>query len=153
MNTCGGVVTAVSGAGSVSLAGGALGGGAPRSCTVAVNITSPAGAGAADQHDSRQTRGVRPQGFTNPAAAASTLTRVVTNVTLNKSFSPATVLVGGVSTMTINILNTNANALALTTTGLVDTLPIGMAVAAAPAADQHLRRRAHGASRAPEPSR
>ncbi len=131
VSTCGGVVTAVSGTGSFSLAGGALGLGAT-SCTVAVNITSPASAGAVANTIPASTGVTTAEGFVNAAAASSTLTRVVTNVTLNKSFSPATVLVGGVSTLTINVLNTNANALALTTTGLVDTLPIGLAVAAAP---------------------
>ena len=131
VSTCGGVVTAVSGTGSFSLAGGSLGLGAT-SCTVAVNITSPASAGAVANTIPASTGVTTAEGFVNAAAASSTLTRVVTNVTLNKSFSPATVLVGGVSTLTINILNTNANALALTTTGLVDALPVGMAIAAAP---------------------
>ena len=58
---------------------------------------------------------------------------MVTSVTLNKSFNPATVLVGGTSQLTINVLNTNANAIALTTTGLVDTLPVGMVIATPPA--------------------
>ncbi len=132
-NTCGGTLTATGGAGSVSLSGGALTG-ATTTCTISVSITTPAGAAvatntiAANAVSASSVAGA----FTNPAAATATITRVVTNVTLNKSFSPATVLVGGVSTMTINILNTNANALALTTTGLVDTLPLGMVVAPAP---------------------
>ena len=130
VNNCGGAVTATGA--SVSLAGGSLtGGAAATTCTILVNVTTPAGAGAATNTIAAGAV-TAAGGFTNPAAANATITRVVTNVTLNKSFSPATVLVGGVSTLTINVLNTNANALALTTTGLVDTLPAGMAIAAAP---------------------
>ena len=134
VNNCGGAVTATSGTNTVSLAGGALAGGAAAtSCTILVNITTPAGAGA-----STNTIAVgavsSSEGFVNPAAASATITRVVTSVTLNKSFSPATVLVGGTSTLTINILNSNANAIALTLAALTDALPTGMAVAAIPAA-------------------
>ena len=131
VTTCGGVVTAVSGAGVFSLAGGSLAAGAT-SCTVAVNVTTPAGAGAATNTIPATTGATTTEGFVNAAAATATITRVVTNVTLNKSFSPATVLVGGVSRMTINVLNTGANALALTATSLTDLLPVGMVIAPVP---------------------
>ena len=131
VTTCGGVVTAVSGAGVFSLAGGSLAAGAT-SCTVAVNITTPAGAGAATNTIPAATGATTTEGFVNAAAATATITRVVTNVTLNKSFSPATVLVGGVSRMTINVLNTGANALALTAASLTDLLPVGMVIAPVP---------------------
>ena len=131
VTTCGGVVTAVSGTGVFSLAGGSLAAGAT-SCTVAVNVTTPAGAGAATNTIPAATGATTTEGFVNAAAATATITRVVTNVTLNKSFSPATVLVGGVSRMTINVLNTGANALALTATSLTDLLPVGMVIAPVP---------------------
>ncbi len=131
VTTCGGVVTAVSGTGVFSLAGGSLAVGAT-SCTVAVNIATPAGAGAATNTIPAATGATTTEGFVNAAAATATITRVVTNVVLNKSFSPATVLVGGVSRMTINILNTGANALALTATSLSDLLPVGMVIAPVP---------------------
>ena len=134
VNNCGGAVTATSGTNIVSLAGGSLAGGAAAtSCTILVNVTTPAGAGALTNTIAAGTV-TSAQGFVNPAAATATITRVVTSVTLNKSFNPATVLVGGTSQLTINVLNTNANAIALTTTGLVDTLPVGMVIATPPAA-------------------
>jgi len=131
VTTCGGVVTAVSGSSLFSMAGGALGAGAT-SCTVAVNITTPAGPGVATNTIPATTGVTTTEGFVNAAAATATITRAVTNVVLNKSFNPATTLVGGVSRMTINILNTGANALALTATSLTDLLPVGMVIAAVP---------------------
>ncbi len=131
VTNCGGVVTAVSGASFFSLAGGSLGAGAT-SCTVAVNITTPAGAGVATNTIPATAGVTTTEGFVNAAAATATITRAVTAVTLNKSFNPATTLVGGVSRMTINILNTGANALALTATSLTDALPVGMVIAAVP---------------------
>jgi len=131
-STCGGAVTANPGAGSFSLAGGALAAGAT-SCTISVNITTPAGAGSGTNTIAAGAV-TTTEGFVNAAAASATVTRVVTSVVLNKSFNPATVLVGGVSTLTINVLNTTANALALTTTALADNLPLGMVIAAPPTA-------------------
>jgi hypothetical protein len=47
VNNCGGAVTATSGTNTISLAGGALAGGAAAtSCTILVNVTTPAGAGS-----------------------------------------------------------------------------------------------------------
>jgi hypothetical protein len=51
--------------------------------------------------------------------------------TLTKAFSPASILVGGTSTLTITLLNPNATAASLTA-ALVDTLPAGVVVAALP---------------------
>ena len=134
VNNCGGAVTATSGTNTITLAGGALAGGAgATSCTILVNVTTPAGAGSGTNTIAAGAVSST-QGFVNPAAASATVTRVVTSVTINKSFNPATVLVGGTSQLTINIINTNANAIALTGGALTDTFPVGMAVAAAPGA-------------------
>lgn len=51
--------------------------------------------------------------------------------TLTKAFSPASILVGGTSTLTITLLNPNAAGAALVA-ALVDTLPAGVVVAALP---------------------
>ena len=51
--------------------------------------------------------------------------------TLTKSFAPASILVGGTSTLTITLLNPNATAASLTA-ALVDTLPAGVVVAGVP---------------------
>ncbi len=134
VNNCGGAVTATSGANTVSLAGGSLAGGAvATSCTILVNITTPAGTGSGTNTIAAGAVSSA-EGFVNAAAASATVTRVVTAVTINKSFNPATVLVGGVSQLTINIINTNANAIALTAGALTDNFPVGMVVAAAPGA-------------------
>jgi len=132
VSTCGGVIT--TGANTISLAGGGLAGGvSATSCTIAVNITTPSSAGAATNAIAAGSV-TTTEGFVNAAAAQATLTRAITNVTLNKSFSPATVAIGGTSQLTINVLNNNANAIALTSGALTDTLPAGMVVATPPAA-------------------
>lgn len=51
--------------------------------------------------------------------------------TLTKAFSPASILAGGISTLTITLLNANLTAASLTT-ALVDTLPAGVVIAAVP---------------------
>ena len=136
VSSCGGTVTAVAGTGtSVALTGGALAGGAAATtCQILVNITTPSGTAATATNTIAAGSVTSTEGFVNPAAATANIQRVLTNVTLNKSFSPATVLVGGVSQLTINVLNTNAGAIALTNAALTDTLPLGMIVATPPAA-------------------
>jgi len=51
--------------------------------------------------------------------------------TLGKTFSPATINAGGVSTLTITLSNANATAASLTAQ-LIDTLPSGVTIAATP---------------------
>ncbi len=135
VNNCGGAVTANSGTGTVALAGGILAGGAAAtSCTILVNVTTPSGTAGAPTNTIAAGAVTSTQGFVNPAAANAVITRVLTSVTLNKSFSPTSVLVGGTSTLTINVINTNANALAITSGALTDALPAGMIIATPPAA-------------------
>ena len=67
------------------------------------------------------------------ADASGALTISNASVTVNKSFSPTTVAVGGTSTMSIQIRNNNAGAINLTGVGLTDNLPAGMVVANPPA--------------------
>jgi uncharacterized repeat protein (TIGR01451 family) len=132
VSTCGGTVTAVSGSGSISLSGGSLAGGAAATnCTIAVNVTTPSGVSSAS--NTIPIGGVTStEGFSNPAAASASVAGIVTHVTVNKSFSPATVAVGGTSTMTINILNNNSPSIALTSGAISDSLPLGMVVATPP---------------------
>ena len=114
VNNCGGAVTATSGTNTISLAGGALAGGAGGDELHDSRQRHDAGRGrAADQHD-RGGRGELGARIRQPGGGErATITRVVTSVTINKSFNPATVLVGGTSQLTINVINTNANAIAL----------------------------------------
>ncbi len=132
--TCtGGTVTATSGTTSFSLAGGSLAGGAANtSCTVALDVATPV-AGPTGTHINTITANAvtTTEGVTNAAAAAN-LVLVNTSVTVNKSFSPTTVAVGGTSTMSVQIRNNNASAINLTGVGFTDSLPAGMVVANPP---------------------
>jgi uncharacterized repeat protein (TIGR01451 family) len=130
--TCtGGTVTAVAGATNFSLSGGTLGAGAT-SCTVAVNVATPAGTTTPVSTNTIAANTVTTTPQVTNAAANATLTRILSSVTINKSFSPTTVAIGGVSTLAIQIRNNNASATNLTAIGLTDNLPAGMAVAAVP---------------------
>ena len=126
-SSCGGTVNATAGAGSFSFSGGVLGAGATV-CTVQVSIQAPGTVG-------NGTNTVNPgtvttaEGAVNPGVFSAVLTRVDTSVTINKSFTPATVAVGGASQIAIQIRNNNPNAIQLTGAGLVDTLPVGLQVA------------------------
>ncbi|MFO1305774.1 MAG: hypothetical protein U1F54_18760 [Burkholderiales bacterium] len=134
--TCtGGTVTAAPGATSFSLVGGALAGGAAATtCDVFVDVQVPAAQTAGTFTNTLAAGAVTTtEGFTNAAATANLQVVNATSVTINKSFSPTTVAVGGTSTMTIQIRNNNAGAITLTGVGLVDTLPAGMVVANPPA--------------------
>lgn len=124
--TCAGTVTAVPGSASFSLAGGSLpvAGG---SCTVQVDVRAPASAGSAINSLPGGTITTAEGAQTGDVSA--TLTRVATSVTVNQSFSPTTVSVGGVAQLAIQIRNNNANALVLTGVALTDVLPAGMSLA------------------------
>ena len=52
--------------------------------------------------------------------------------TLGKAFSPATIPVGGVSTLTITLSNADATAATLNAAPFIDTLPSGVVIAAIP---------------------
>jgi LPXTG-site transpeptidase (sortase) family protein len=66
------------------------------------------------------------QGVTNSSAASAPLN--VQNITINKSFSPSTVMVGGESTMTVTLKNPTGSD--YTDVSFTDTLPSGMTVVA-----------------------
>ena len=126
-------VTAVGGTNGVGLAGGTLAAGAT-SCSIAVDIRAPAGAGASTNSIGATTITTARKACATPAAVNATLTRITTSVNLAKSFTPATVALGGTSQMTFRIINTNPNAVALTLGAITDTLPAGMTLTAAPGA-------------------
>jgi uncharacterized repeat protein (TIGR01451 family) len=134
--TCaGGTVAATAGATSVSLSGGNLAvgtGGAATSCTVTVDITTPTGSAGTVTNTIAANSVTTAQVFTNNAAATATLTRVTTFLSLSKGFNPNIVAINGVSQMTVQILNNNTGAVALTGVGLVDALPVGMLIAPTP---------------------
>ena len=132
-NTCGGTVTAVPGAATLSLSGGTVPaqvGATPGECTVGIDVTSttvgnlintiPAGA------LSSTGGGVS---ITNNTPASATLTVIgVAAPSVTKSFSPNTMFIGEVSVLTIFINNRDASA-DLTGTSLTDTLPANVVIA------------------------
>jgi hypothetical protein len=130
--TCGGAVTAVAGAGTVSLALGIIPGGAPGMCTITVNVTAAA---AGNYLNTLPAGALLTTNGPNSAPAGATL--VVISVplvppTLAKAFSPALInVVGGVSTLTITLSNPNATVATLTA-ALIDTLPAGVVIANVP---------------------
>ena len=65
------------------------------------------------------------------AVCASTVIGTTTNPTLAKAFNPATIAIGGVSTLTITLSNPNATVATLGAP-LVDTLPSGVVNAPVP---------------------
>ncbi|MDX9733828.1 MAG: hypothetical protein RBU36_06860, partial [Thermoanaerobaculia bacterium] len=99
-------------------------------CTLSVNVTAFVDGNHVNQIPISTLTSA--QGVTNDNEPSATLT-ILRNVNVAKSFSPNTVEVGGSSTLTIRISNTNTVPRTLANPGLVDNLPLGVTVAAAPA--------------------
>jgi len=112
------------GASTVTLTGGTIPAGG--SCTVTVPVTAPV---AGSYFNALAAGTLQTSNGNNAAPAVATLTVLpVIPPTLSKSFSPATILAGGSSTLTITLNNPN-NTIANLTATLTDTLPTGLLVA------------------------
>lgn len=132
-NTCGGSVAAPPGGTTLSLSGGTVPvqtGVTPGSCTVTIDVTSFTSgnlintipAGALDSTGDGET-------ITNNTPASATLrVGVVRAPSLNKGFSPNTILVGQTSQLTIQIRNNDLD-LTLTEASLTDELPANVVLA------------------------
>jgi len=118
-NTCvGGVVTAIPGATSIAISGATIP--ADGTCNFRVRVTSstpgvvtntiPVGALTTNE------------GVTNVTTATANLT-VTAGGSIVKAFAPATISLGGQSTLTITI--SNSQPFPLTSASLTDTLPVG----------------------------
>ncbi|MEO6965055.1 MAG: ice-binding family protein, partial [Acidobacteriaceae bacterium] len=121
--TCGGTLTDAAGSSAVTLTGGTIP--ANGSCTVTVNVTAPA---AGSFINSLVAGALQTSLGSNVVPAVATLTATApANVppTVNKAFSPATVVAGAISTLTITLDNPAAVAAALTAP-FTDNLPTGM---------------------------
>ncbi|HSJ89061.1 MAG TPA: sortase [Anaerolineales bacterium] len=132
-NSCGGSVTAVAGATSLSLSGGTVPaqlGITPGSCTVSLNVTSrtagnlintiPAGALTSTGESSN---------ITNTSPASATLNVGGSPIpSVSKSFSPGTIWAGGTSQLSIVIRN-NEPSTTLTQVSLTDNLPADVILA------------------------
>ena len=121
--TCGGTVTAIKGTSIVTLTGGSIP--ADESCTVTATVTAPA---PGSYFNSLAAGALKTSTGSNASPAVATLTVIpVVPASLSKSFSPASVSAGGVSTLTITLSNNNSTVAALTA-ALSDVLPAGMTV-------------------------
>ena len=126
-------VVAFAGAGTVTYqSGGSIPAGG---CTIAVNVTSA----LAGTYTNSIAAGQLQTGFgtnlveTNAPLQVNLASPTTQPPSVSKSFSPATVFAGGVSTLTITLGNSNASAVTLTA-DLVDNLPAGVTVNLATAA-------------------
>lgn len=115
-----GVVTAPDGGTIITLSGGRLG--ADSSCTVSVNVTSSA------MGEHVNVSGDLTSSAGNSGSATATLTVDTARPGFSKSFSPATIPVGGTSTLTFTVDNT-ANADPAENLTFFDNLPSGLFVA------------------------
>jgi hypothetical protein len=121
--TCGGTATASNS--TVTLTGGSIP--ANGSCTVTVTVTAPL---AGSYFNSLAAGALQTNLGNNAAPAVATLTVLpaITPPTLSKSFCPATISVGEISTLTITLINSNGTVAKLTAP-LTDYLPSGVVVA------------------------
>jgi len=126
--TCGGTVTALMGKSSLSLSGGTIP--ANGSCTVTVTVTAPV---AGSYINSVPAGALKTSNGNNvaPAVATLTVTPVITPTlvppTLGKSFSPASIPVGGISTLVLTLSNSNS-VIDTLTASVTDHLPAGLTV-------------------------
>ncbi len=121
---CGGTVTAAAGATTITFASGAV---VPNSsCTITVSVT-----GSTPGTKNNTTGAVSSTNGGNGNTASAALA-VIAPPTISKSFSPATVILGGTSTLTFIISAPAANPAAVTGVGFTDNLPAGVQVAALP---------------------
>lgn len=137
--TCGsGSVTAVGNGGTVALTGGTLA--ANATCTVTVDVVATT---TGNKVNSIPAGGVTTdQGFSNLAAASSTVAVNNNVVTLTKSFTSSSVAIGVPSRLRIRINVPAANSSNATDLAFTDTLPTGILVANPPnisAADTNCR--------------
>jgi uncharacterized repeat protein (TIGR01451 family) len=120
-NSCAGTVTAASGGNSVSISGGTI---PPNSsCNIVVNVTAAA---VGSYTNSIGAGALTTSNGSNAVGDSATLV-VPARPTINKAFSPASITVGGSTTLTFTL--GNINAVALTNASFTDNL-VGMQVAA-----------------------
>lgn len=128
-----GVVTAQPNGTSVTLSGAtipAAQGGVAGLCTFQVEVTSDAANGS-NTNVIPPAAITSPQGATNTTSAEAILRFTNLEVLVTKSFNPTTVSGGQTSTLTILLTNPSAT-IDLFGTGLTDTMPEGLQVAANP---------------------
>ena len=128
--TCaGGTVTAVAGAGTVSLANGTVAAGA--TCTITVTVTGALAGIFVNTISAGALTSL--QGASNAAPAQATLNIGNTSgVGISKSFLSTIIAPGATSLLTVTIINNAVTAVNLTNMGVIDTLPANVTIAATP---------------------
>jgi uncharacterized repeat protein (TIGR01451 family) len=126
-NTCGGTFSPSAGATSISLTGAAIAT-AGNNCAISVKVKGTT-AGAKNN-----TTGAVSSTNGGTGGTASATLNVFAPPTVAKAFSPTTVTLNGISTLTITFTNPAANPGGLTGVGIVDNFPAGLQVDATPAA-------------------
>jgi hypothetical protein len=120
--TCGGgTITATAASGSVSLSGATLASSA--SCTFSVSVTANT-AGTKNNVTGAVTSA---EGGPGNTASATLTVAGISAPTITKAFAPTSIVVGGSSTLSFTITNSNA-ATAFTGVAFTDTLPAGVVV-------------------------
>ncbi|MGD9171081.1 MAG: hypothetical protein PVI97_13620 [Candidatus Thiodiazotropha sp.] len=112
-----GLVEAISGSSEIILTGATIP--ADGSCSFSVNVASSITGSLSNTIDADAL--TTDQGLSNPAPATSPL-EVRSPPGISKAFAPASIVTNGTSTLTINLGNSNASDITLTST-LVDALP------------------------------
>lgn len=120
--SCGtGTITATAGSGSISLSAGTLA--TSGSCTFSVSVT----ANTAGTKNNVTGAITSTEGGTGGTASASLTVAGIAAPTIVKSFAPASITVGGSSTLSFTITNPNAST-AFTGVAVTDNLPAGVVV-------------------------
>jgi hypothetical protein len=122
-STCGGTATATAGSQTVSLTGGSLPAGG--SCTVTLNVTGIAVGLQVNNVTVNMT--VAQSVISNSPPATASLV-VIGPPVIEKSFSDATIALGGTTALSFKITNPNASV-ALLGVAFTDTLPAGLVIA------------------------
>ena len=122
---CGGSINASAGDISISFSGGSVL--ANSTCTVSVAVT--AGAGGTYQNTSDAVSSTN--GGPGTPSNTATLT-VIAPPTISKAFSPTSILVNGISTLTFTLTNPSRNTIPLTGVGFTDNFPTGIQAASSP---------------------
>jgi hypothetical protein len=120
-NTCGGILTATAGSGSISLAGGNVA--VSSTCTVSVNVTSS----VAGVYQNTSGAVSSTNGGTGNTSNTSTLT-VVAPPGISKAFGASTMPLGSANSLSFTISNPNTSA-SLSGISFTDNLPSEIAVA------------------------
>jgi uncharacterized repeat protein (TIGR01451 family) len=124
--TCGGTLTAITGNSTVTLSGGSIP--AKGSCTVKFDVYASRGGSYCNTLPAGALKTNKGSNAT-PAVATLTVLPAIVAPTLSKSFSPATIKVGGDSTLTITLNNPNSTPATLNAP-LTDNLPSGVVAVA-----------------------